>query len=58
MTQVRDDAVDECEGDHNMDYWIDDQWSYMSSFLDDYGSSTQEMATVLKSQQVNCIAAG
>ena len=35
--QVRDDAVDECEGDHNMDDWINDQWSYMSSFLDDYG---------------------
>ena len=30
-------AVDECEGDWSMDEWITDNWSYMSSFLDDYG---------------------
>ena len=32
-----DEAVDECEGDWSMDEWIQDNWSYMSSFLDDYG---------------------
>ena len=35
--QLRDDAVNECEGDYSMDDWINDQWYSMSAFLDDYG---------------------
>ena len=35
--QLRDDAVNECEGDYSMDDWISNEWYSMSSFLDDYG---------------------
>ena len=35
--QLRDDAFNECEGDHSMEDWINDQWYSMSAFLDDYG---------------------
>ena len=35
--QLRDDAVNECEGDYSMEDWINDQWYSMSAFLDDYG---------------------
>ena len=35
--QLRDNAVEECEGDYSMDEWISDQFYSMSSFLDDYG---------------------
>ena len=35
--QLRDDAVNECEGDYSMDDWISDQFYSMSSILDDYG---------------------
>ena len=30
--QLRDDAVNECEGDYSMDDWINDQWYSMSAF--------------------------
>ena len=35
--QLRDDAVNECEGDYSMEDWINDQYYSMSAFLDDYG---------------------
>ena len=35
--QLRDDAVQECEGDYSMDDWVNNDWYSVSSFLDDYG---------------------
>ena len=34
---LRDEAKELAEGDYSMDEWINDNYSYMSSFLDDYG---------------------
>ena len=34
---LEDEAKELAEGDYDMSDWIYDQWSYMSSFLDDYG---------------------
>ena len=34
---LKDEARDAAEQDYSMSDWIYDQWSYMSSFLDDYG---------------------
>jgi len=55
---VRQRAVDEAESDYTMDDWVADQYSYMSSFLDDYGfeysreGDSQEQAAMILSNWV------
>ena len=55
---VRQRAIDEAESDYTMDDWVADQYSYMSSFLDDYGfeysreGDSQEQAAMILSNWV------